>query len=149
MTVSHITLAAIGALTIIALLGLAWLAYVNTETARTSTSSTSKLIATSLSHLFSLTLCLLFLSEQQTRCIQTHGVSQSDLDRGDVEVSVLLQRLHQSERLKELSHLVEVLATAQSFHTSRYGGLYGLLRHVRDLLSRLKLVQKDADNRQL
>jgi len=36
MTVSHITLAAIGALTIIALLGLAWLAYVNAETARTN-----------------------------------------------------------------------------------------------------------------
>lgn len=36
MTVSHITLAAIGALTIIGLLGLAWLAYVNAETARTN-----------------------------------------------------------------------------------------------------------------
>lgn len=36
MTVSLITLAAIGALTIIALLGLAWLAYVNAETARTN-----------------------------------------------------------------------------------------------------------------
>lgn len=36
MTVSHITLAVIGALAIIALLGLAWLAYVNAETARTN-----------------------------------------------------------------------------------------------------------------
>lgn len=36
MTVSLITLAVIGALTIIALLGLAWLAYVNAETARTN-----------------------------------------------------------------------------------------------------------------
>lgn len=36
MTVSLITLAVIGALTIIALLGLAWLAFVNAETARTN-----------------------------------------------------------------------------------------------------------------